>query len=152
MSLSLNFFRQVLALNVEHRYIGWEVHWVEIYRNIAQKVWGSWSLNIIWDDTVSNSLAWGYLINCNNYSGRIISPRWMSLSLDKFWNWTLNIDMTIYQLTGSFDVYRKALLATTKKTEGFEFVVTAPKCFCIYRLKCSKAQVGMGWVCKSLTL
>ena len=50
--------------------------------------------------------------------------------------------MTIYQLTGSFDVYRKALLATTKKTEGFEFVVTAPKCFCIYRLKCSKAISG----------
>ena len=54
----------------------------------------------------------------------------------------MNIDMTIYQLTGSFDVYRKALLATTKKTEGFEFVVTAPKCFCIYRLKCSKAISG----------
>ena len=50
--------------------------------------------------------------------------------------------MTIYQLTSSFDVYRKALLATTKKTEGFEFVVTAPKCFCIYRLKCSKAISG----------
>ena len=34
---------------------------------------------------------------------------------------------------------------------NFEFIVTTPKCVCIYRLKCSKAISGwMAWVWKSL--
>ena len=43
---------------------------------------------------------------------------------------------------GTTPVAMKLLFSRINEERKFKFIVTTPKCFCLYRLKCSKAISG----------